>query len=169
MNQLSVSPVQKLGNAEAIRYGDAQGLWYEGAAVRIANFVLGHDVNSTTTVLNEHMLDVVKPIDEFWKPEDGFADLEITNQRTGTRLSIGLGQWLARYPTGLLRVLSTNPIAENAAPLLSMTFQQELTRVIDKHKKADKSGTPPHILARMLSRQLEMFNDVIIARQHMAD
>src|SRR6478736_9112613 len=93
----------RFGRVLAVRYGDEFGNWDPSAAVRIANFVLGHDVETNSNVLNERMMDVVQPIEEFWNPPLS-ADLEIIDLGLGgARLGIGLGQWLVRYPTRMLR------------------------------------------------------------------
>lgn len=44
------------------------------------------------------------------------------------------------------------------------TFQEELTRLINKHNLENSSGTPDYILAGYLVKQLELFDLVVNAR-----
>lgn len=158
--------VYKFGKIEAIRYGDLiEGTYDPGAPARIAQFVLGHPVDAYISGLNESLLSVVQPVDEFWDPENGVADIIVTDNKTGVRMALGLGQWLTRYPSKTLRPMSHNEMAAaHLPPPPSESFEAELTKLITKHQRDKGSGTPPNILADHLSLYVTSFNNVIRRR-----
>ena len=41
------------------------------------------------------------------------------------------------------------------------TFQEDLSVLINQHCAENPSGTPDHILAEYLTRQLETFNEIV--------
>jgi hypothetical protein len=164
------SHVLKIGrNMTAIRYGDKNGNWEQSAPVRIANFVLGHDVESRSTVLNERMLDVVTPVEEFWHPHENVAELEITDKSIGGRLGIGLGQWLVRRSDGRLRVISHNVMVGKHLPAEAQKpFVLDLEDLIKRHQKDIATNTPAFVLATFLARTWENFENTSKAREHYA-
>lgn len=156
---------QQFGDVTAIRYGDANGDFDEGAPARIAQFVLGHDVDTRVTILNERLMGVVVPVDMFWDPGHGVADIVVTDTKSGVRLALGLGQWLARYPNGALRPLTHNQmIAQHFPRPEPRTFEEELTTLINKHGLEGGSDTPDFILAMYLSGCLKTYNNTILRR-----
>jgi hypothetical protein len=150
---------QAFGEVLAIRYGDMDGNFDDGAVARIAQFVLGHDVDTRVTLLNERLTAVVQPINEFWNPKAGLADILVTDTKTGTRMALGLGQWLVKYPKGNLRPLSHNQlVAQHFPEPAPLTFRQELAQVINRHSKENGSDTPDYILAGYLEDVLRAFD-----------
>jgi hypothetical protein len=151
----------------AVRYGDKNGNWEQTAPVRIANFILGHDVDSRSTVLNERMLDVVTPVEEFWQPNQNVAELEITDKVAGGRLGIGLGQWLVRRRDGRLRVISHNVmVGKHLPPEAQKPFVLDLEDLIKRHKKDVLMNAPAYVLARFLNSSWENFESTMNARAH---
>jgi hypothetical protein len=166
---MTVSPhVHKVGrDAMAIRYGDKNGNWELTAPVRLANFVLGHDVETRSTVLNERMLDVVHPVEEFWNPQQNVAELEIIDKATGRAVGIGLGQWLVRRNDGRLRVVSHNMMVGKHLPAEPQKpFVQDLEDLLKRHKKDVATHTPAFVLAQFLNRSWENFENTTKAREH---
>lgn len=150
---------QAFGEILAIRYGNEQGEFDDGAVARVAQFVLGHDVDTRLTVLNERLGSVVQPINEFWNPKAGMADILVTDTKTGTRMALGLGQWLVRYPKGNLRPLSHNQlVAQHFPEPEPLSFRQEITQVINRHSKENGSDTPDHILAGFVEDSIRAFD-----------
>jgi len=166
---MSPSPtsVQKIGRATAVRYGDKNGNWDPSAPVRIANFVLGLDVETRSTALNERMLDVVHPVEEFWDPQQNVAELEIIDRTAGGRIGMGLGQWLVRQPDGRLRVVSHNTLLGKHLPAEpEKPFIQDLEDLVKKHGMDVAIETPAFVIATYLSRSWELFDSVYKARSH---
>lgn len=157
-------------NITAIRYGDKDGNWEQAAPGRIANFVLGHDVETASTVLNERMLDVVTPVEEFWDPGHNVAELEIIDKVAGARLGIGLGMWLTRRRSdNRLRVVSHNyMLAKHIPAPAQRPFVLELEDLIKAHKMDVSVSTPSFVLATYLSKQWELFESTHKAREHWA-
>ena len=161
----NILPVHKFGKIEAIRYGDADGSFDEGCVARVAQFVLGQEVNNQITVLNERLMNVVTPIDEFWDPKSNVADILVTDSRTGIRTSLSLGYWLARYPSGHLRPIPHNEIvAAYFPPPPAVPFETELEELLVKHGKEHSSGTPASVLQKYLSGCLDTFNFAVRGR-----
>lgn len=155
--------VHKFGRVEAIRYGDVDGNWEEGATARIAQFVLGLDVKHVTT-LNESLMRVLEPVDEFWNPEQGIADVVIV-QNNGVRIALGLGQWLARYPSGTVRPMPHNDmVASFFPPPPEESFEVELQKLITKHGRERVSGTPSPILTDYILKSLNVLDGTIMSR-----
>lgn len=163
--------VLKIGNnITAIRYGDKDGNWEQSAPVRIANFVLGHDVEVASTVLNERMMDVVTPVEEFWDPAHNVAELEIIDKVAGARLGIGLGMWLTRRRSdNRLRVVSHNyMLAKHIPAPAQRPFVLEIEELIKAHKMDVRTETPAYVLANYLSKSWELWETTHKAREHFA-
>lgn len=45
-----------------------------------------------------------------------------------------------------------------------ISFEEDLTQVINRHSAENVSGTPDYLLARMLLETLKTFNEVVTAR-----
>lgn len=157
--------VHNFGKIQAVRYGNADGAWDDGATARIAQFVLGHSVTSNITPLNEQLMRVVMPVDEFWDPKNGLADIVITDPKQGTRVGLALGQWLARYPSGGIRPLPHNVVvASFLPPPPSETFEVELKNLLVKHERVKGSGTPDHVLAEYVTSCLSAYTTAVRKR-----
>lgn len=157
--------VYNFGRIQAVRYGDTHGAWDDGAPARIAQFVLGQDVSSRITPLNEQLMHVVQPIDEFWDPKNGLADVVITDPKTTIRMALSLGMWLARYPSGNFRPLAHNVVtASHLPPPPSESFEVELKNLLAKHERQKGSGTPDHVLAEYVTSSLSAFNTAVRKR-----
>lgn len=155
------------GDTVAIRYGDDEGNWDPSAPARIANFILGHDVETRTTTLNESMLDVVIPVKHYWNPESNVADLELNVG--GRVLGISLGQWLTRDRMKRLRVVSHNHmIAQHFPPPEPKTFREDLTELLDKHNFDKVHQTPSTLLADYMANHLQVMGRFLITRDHAA-
>lgn len=85
---------------EAVRYGTWNSSQASGAALRIAKFILGVDVDSHTTVMNERVLDVVKPEVETWDPDNGIANIRVVDQEHDHMYKMALGDWVAKTSDG---------------------------------------------------------------------
>lgn len=163
----AVTAPQKIGRSLALRYGDKNGNWDPTAPVRIANFVLGYDVDTRSSILNERMLDVVRPVEDFWDPQQNVAELEIVDKSAGSRLGMGLGQWLVREPNGRLRVVSHNALLGKHLPAEpEKPFIQDLEDLVKKHGMDVAIKTPAFVIATYLSRSWELFDQVYKARLH---
>ncbi len=157
--------VHKFGRIEAIRFGDANGEWDEGAVARIAQFVLGTPVTSSITPLNEQLMKVVMPVDEFWDPKNGLADVVITDPKSGTRIGLGLGQWLARYPSKNLRPLPHNVVvAAYLPPPPKESFESELKALLVRHDRTKGSGIPDYVLAEFVADTIASLNTAVRKR-----
>lgn len=89
---------------EAVHYGTWDARWYDEATMDVAKFILGVDVNTRTSILNERMLDVVNPIQKEWNPKKGRADIYISDRGNNVQYTASLGDWILRYPDGSLGV-----------------------------------------------------------------
>lgn len=145
----------------AMRYGSNGGHWDNRALIRIAAFITGVDIESNS-ITEDQILDVVRPVEAFWKPEQNVADIEVI---TGKRiLGMTLGQWLVKYPTGLYRVLSNNDYLSQAGPSQpAPTFRQELQHLLNKHSIDAKVDTTDFLLAKHLDNYLELLAKTIKA------
>ena len=157
--------VHKFGRVEAVRYGDENGNYDEGATARIAQFVLGHDIDKSVTQLNERLMSVVTPLDEFWDPKSNVADIVVTDHKSGIRMALSLGQWLTRYPSGLLRPTPHNEmIAKHFPPPPAESFEAELEKLLSKHGKGVSAKTSDKLLADYISATLATFNRTMLRR-----
>lgn len=157
--------IHRFGRVEAIRYGDDNGNYDEGATARIAQFVLGHDIDRSVNQLNERLMSVVNPLDEFWDPEHNVADILVTDHKTGIRMALSLGMWLTRYPSGMLRPTQHNEmIAKHFPPPPAESFEEELCKLLIKHGKGVRSETPDKVLADYLVDTLGVFTKTMIRR-----
>ena len=162
---MSEDLVYHFGRIDAVRYGDIHGEWDEGAATRIAQFVIGQTVSSHITPLNETLLRVVQPVDDFWDPKHGLADINIVDPKSGRNIALALGQWMARYPSGQLRPLAHNVVvASHLPPPPSESFEAELRKVLAKHERHKGSETPDNVLADFLNGVLSNYNTAIRKR-----
>lgn len=157
--------IHTFGKIKAVRYGTVHGEWEDGAASRIAQFVLGQNITNSITPLNDVLMRVVQPVDDFWDPKKGVADITVTDPVSGTRIALGLGDWIARYPSGVLRPLAHNKVtAEYLPPPPTESFEVELAAVLAKHNRQKGSGTPVDGLADYLIGCLSAYNTVIRKR-----
>lgn len=109
----------------AIQYDLPHRRINQDAVSTIARFVLNMDVNRVTTVSNEHILDVVRPVPDRWNPLEGVATISIVDPRTGHSLWVELFDWLCRTSDGDLMVV--NP-AE---------FNQKYTEILPKKVRTE--------------------------------
>ena len=157
--------VYQFGRITATRYGNVHGEWEDGATARIAQFVLGQDVSSRITPLNETLMRVVQPVDEFWDPNNGLADIIITDPQTTRQIGLSLGQWIAKYPSGQFRPLPHNTVvASYLPPPPSESFEVELKNLIAKHERHKGSGTPDHVLAELVLANITAYNTAVRKR-----
>lgn len=157
--------VHRFGRVEAIRYGDEHGNYDEGATARVAQFILGHDIDKSVTSLNERLMSVVSPVDDFWDPSTNVADIVVTDHKSGIRMALSLGQWLARYPSGMLRPLPHNEmIAKHFPPPPAESFVSELQKLLTKHGKPVAANTSDKVLADFLSDSLGTYTKTILRR-----
>ena len=79
---------------EAVRYGkDEDGRWYDGAATRVAQFMLG--VSPDTALTDHQIVDVLRPVGA-WSPP-GHAELEMWDGVAhGKWLPLAPGDWVIR-------------------------------------------------------------------------
>ena len=145
--------VQLDKGVSAMKYGSNGGQWDNRALIRIAAFVTGVDIESNT-ITEDQILDVVRPVEAFWNPDNNVADIEVI---TGKRiLGMTLGQWLVKYPTGLFRVLSENDYLSQVGPSQpAPTFRQELQHLLNKHSIDAQVEVPDFILARHIDNDMK--------------
>jgi hypothetical protein len=60
-------------------------------------FVLGLDVNSSVTIENERILDVVHPVTSEWNLRTGMATVEIIDPNTGLHHYVRVNDWVMRH------------------------------------------------------------------------
>lgn len=133
----------------AIRYGDKYGGWESLAPTRVANFVLGIDVDTVTTRANERVLDVVQPVTEYWDPTNGVADILVFDRGAGTQHVVPLGFWVSRTRRGKIRILS--PDAVGKSPIRpDKSFEEELTELVIKHKYLIKTDRQASLVVRYI-------------------
>lgn len=159
MSDHAQKKVHRFGNIQAVRYGDEDGNWEDDAPDRIAKFVLGHDINSRVTTLNEGLMRVIEPVEEFWDPKQNLADIIVTDTKSSIRHGLALGQWLARYPSGTFRPLPHNTmVASFFPPPPSETFEVELRKLITKHGRHKGSGAPEQVVTDYVLSALTSLN-----------
>lgn len=157
--------VHTFGKIQAVRYGDEDGNWEEDAPDRIAKFILGHDINSRVTTLNEGLMRVIEPVEEFWDPKQNLADIVVTDTKSSVRHALSLGQWLARYPSGTFRPLPHNTmVASYFPPPPSETFEVELRKLLVKHKRHEGSGAPEQVVTDYVLASLSALNNAVRKR-----
>jgi len=148
-----MSDIAQLENGvAAVQYGTPEGQWDSKALIRVAAFITGVDLDKGS-ITEDQILDVVRPVGDFWDPQRDIADIEVI---TGKRiLGMTLGQWLVKYPTGFYRVLSTNDyLSQVGPPRKAPSFRQELTHLLNKHSKDAQVEVPDFILARHIDNDL---------------
>lgn len=155
--------VQLDGGLKALRYGSNGGQWDNRALIRVAAFLTGVDIDSAT-ITEDQILDVVRPVEAFWKPEQNLADIEVI---TGKRiLGMTLGQWLVKYPTGLYRVVSHNDYMSQVGPAQpAPTLRQDLQHVLNKHSVDARLGVADFILASEVDNHLTNLAHMLSAKR----
>lgn len=133
----------------AIRYGDEYGDWEPLAPTRVANFVLGIDVDTVTTRANERVLDVVQPVTEYWDPTNGVADILVFDRGAGTQHVVPLGFWVSRTRKGKIRILSPEAVGKSPSKP-DKSFEEELTDLILKHKYIIRSDRQAPLVVRYI-------------------
>lgn len=164
---MATQVVHRLGKGVGVRYGDENGEFDEGCVARIAQFVLGLDVDTRVTALNERLTAVISPVKDFWSPSEGVADLEVVDPKTNSRIALSLGQWLVRYSDGYLRPLSHNKfVAEGFPAPKEKTFYEELVELMDKHDVSGSSAIPSYILAAHAEKCTTLLKTTTISIQN---
>ena len=83
---------------EAIQY---QLPWeHDNAIGEVAGFVLQMDLDKATSVMNEQVLDVVKPLTPKWDVRTGKAPIVVIDPVSGQHYEVDAGEWLARIENG---------------------------------------------------------------------
>ncbi len=121
---------------DALQYGVPETRWDPDWLAQVASFVLGlRDVNKSTAVPNERILDVVRPVMTKFDPAAGVATIQIVDSFSGIQREIELGDWLLKRDQeplatfrGYLWDEFERPTPENVAD----TETQELGRFIEK-------------------------------------
>lgn len=138
----------------AVQYGTPEGLWEKRALIKVAAFVTGLNL-SKDSITDDQLLDVVTPVEQFWKPEQNVADIQVAIG--GHTLGMTLGQWLIKYPTGHFRVLSTNDyLSQVGPPKKALSFRKELENLLNKHGLDAATRTPDDILAETVERFIDL-------------
>lgn len=83
---------------EALLYGHEDGTWSRGCITSVAGFVLGLNPDLNTTIQNDRMLDVVRPIMNEFNLEKGSAPLSVAVRSSGKIHRIELGDWILKNP-----------------------------------------------------------------------
>lgn len=86
---------------ETIRYGNPDGSWDKECISKIAAFVLGFDPDIKTTVGNERILDIVRPVISEFDPINFKAPIEIVDPKHGGILRVELGDWILKDNSSL--------------------------------------------------------------------
>lgn len=86
----------------AIQYGNEDQSWDAKCMPRVAQFVLGLDVDTRVTIANERVMDVVQPVQQRWQPEHMVADIRVADWPRGTTYQVRLGDWLLKDEVGNL-------------------------------------------------------------------
>lgn len=145
---------------QAIRYGDASGYWIPNAPVMLASFVLGLDVDTRTTSLNEHMLDVVRPMSNTWDPPKK-ADVTLVDKKHGTQMLVRLGDLVVRLDNGRLGVIKHEVFEPTyVVDPIPRSFEEDLSDLLDKHNKSE-GWVANHALTLYLSRCLNTLRKVM--------
>jgi hypothetical protein len=84
---------------DAYQYGEGKE-WTPEATTRVAAFVTGIDINKTTTIETERVMDVVTPILTEWDHRTGKTPINVSHKSGIIRLD--LGDWVVRNPDGRL-------------------------------------------------------------------
>lgn len=158
--------VYNFGRLTALRYGNTNGEWDEGAVARVAQFVLGVPVSHSVDRLNEQLMRVVQPVEEFWDPKNNVADILITDPKgVGKQIGLGLGQWIVRYPSGSIRPMPHNQVvASYLPPAPKETFENELKALLVRHERTKGTNTPDHILMEYMVASLTAYNTAVRKR-----
>lgn len=90
---------------EAVRYSSLSRPWRSSDVSRVAKFVLGHDVETRVTISNEHIMDVVRPVESNWAPQNWRADISVADWINGKTLTLPIGWWLVRNSKNELSVV----------------------------------------------------------------
>lgn len=80
----------------AVQYGNEDLTWDIQCMPRVAQFVLGVDVESRVNVGNEWVMDAVQPVTDRWTPEHMVADILVADWVRGTNYQVRLGDWLVK-------------------------------------------------------------------------
>lgn len=83
---------------EATRYGNEDGSWDKECITRVAGFILGLNPDVSTTVGNERILDVVRPVLKDFDPVNGKATIEVADWTSEHIFSMELGDWILKSP-----------------------------------------------------------------------
>lgn len=81
---------------EVVKYGEADGSWSKESTTRVAAFLLGFDPDNGTSIQNERMLDVVRPIYDSFDPINRVADIEVYIPSMSITYCMKLGVWLGK-------------------------------------------------------------------------
>lgn len=80
---------------EAFQYVEEGKPWRNEIVTEVAQFVIGVDVDNHTTVANERLLDVVRPILVDWSPLEGKAPINVAVSENVVRVEVG--DWIVRF------------------------------------------------------------------------
>lgn len=82
----------------AVQYAREDGGWDSSCITTVAAFLLGLDPDRSSTVRNDRMLDVVKPVLTAFNPAQGRADLEVCGPGSPHSSVIKIGDWILKDP-----------------------------------------------------------------------
>ena len=104
---------------QAIRYSNPTRPWKSEDVAELAKFVLGHDMNTRITVSNEHILDVVRPVESRWAPHDHLADVTVADWVRSTTLNLSIGWWLIKDEQGALFATNNTTFESDYEPFFT--------------------------------------------------
>ena len=102
----------------AHRYSNPTRPWRSEDVAELAKFVLGHDMNTRITVANEHILDVVRPVESRWAPHDHLADVAVADWIRNTTLNLSIGWWIVKDDNGGLSAMSNSSFESTYEPFM---------------------------------------------------
>lgn len=147
-----------MNSNRAIRYGSLIGEYVDSAIPAMVSFVLGSDVETSVTIENEHMLDVVLPLRDEWDLEGGMQKAPIMVFIPGRveRLRMELGDILINLNgrQGTWAVVKNLDYNHAETVTKTTTIEQDLASVLNRHNTDSRVGIPDFILGDFLSHTL---------------
>lgn len=103
---------------DAVQYSEPDESWSPGCIGQVAAFLLGVDPDKATTVANDQMLDVVRPLFTEFDPTNGIATIEVMDREAGNLMKkVQLGIWILSRPGIPLYLVDPSRMWELFEPL----------------------------------------------------
>ena len=140
---------------ETCRYGNEAGawrVWDKESITKVVAFLIGFDPENTT-ITNERILDIVRPVVKGFDPFNGVADIEVVDPTNGSIHVLKLGDWILKSPNASFIFCDTEEFEANFEVVSQESELEQLTGLIFMHVRRTE-GKSPHSIAEKLATEI---------------